>query len=148
MHSIAQQNPALGFGRTDTTAAPASRWSTWGGRVLTALPVLFLLMDGVMKLMNPAPVVESMQRLGYDPALAVGLGVLQLLCLAAYVVPRTSVIGAILLTGYLGGAVATHARVGDPAFSHTLFPVYVGILLWAGLYLREPRLRALVPLRG
>lgn len=148
MQTIAQQNPVLHAGREETIAAPTTAKRPWAGIIVTALPVLFLLFDAVMKLMNPAPVVESMQRLGYPQGLAPAIGILQLACLAAYVVPRTSVLGAILLTGYLGGAVATHVRVGDPLFSHVLFPVYVGVLVWAGLYLREPRLRALVPLRG
>jgi len=148
MQTIAQQNPHIHAGPTQMLAAPVSARRSWAGIVVTALPVLFLLFDAVMKLVNPAPVVESMRSLGYPLDLAPAIGVLQLACIAAYVVPRTSVLGAILLTGYLGGAVATHVRVGNPLASHVLFPVYVGVLVWAGLYLREPRLRALVPLRG
>jgi len=120
----------------------------WAGRVITALPVLFLLFDIVIKLMQIAPVRESFVRLGYPESVAVGIGTLELVCLALYLIPRTSVLGAILLTGYLGGAVATHVRVGDPLVSHVLFPTYVGALIWGGLYLREDRLRALVPLRS
>ncbi|MGH7564326.1 MAG: DoxX family protein [Gemmatimonadota bacterium] len=126
----------------------ASPRQLWAGRIISALAVLFLLWDSVMKLMQPAVVLESMTRLGYPEGLAVGIGVLQLVCLAVYVFPRTSVLGAILLTGYLGGAVATHVRVGDPLFSHVLFPSYIGLLLWGGLFLRENRLRALIPLRS
>ena len=120
----------------------------WAGRILTAMPVLFLLFDSVIKLMQIAPVRESFARLGYPESLATGIGILELVCLVLYLIPRTSVLGAILLTGHLGGAVATHVRVGDPLFSHVLFPTYVGLLVWGGLFLREDRLRALVPLRS
>ena len=117
------------------------------GRVVTALPVMFLAFDGVIKLLPIAPVVESFSTLGYPASLAIAIGSLELLCLLVYVTPPTSILGAILLTGFLGGAVATHVRVGDPLFSHSLFPIYVGILIWAGLFLRDDRLRALIPLR-
>ncbi len=120
---------------------------SWAGRVISALSVLFLLWDGVMKLWKPAPVLESFARLGYPEGVATGIGILELVCLAVYVIPRTSVLGAILLTGYLGGAVATHVRIGDPLFTHVLFPTYVGLLLWVGLFLRDARLRSLIPLR-
>jgi hypothetical protein len=119
----------------------------WAGRSMTALPVLFLLFDSVIKLIRIDPVVQSFTELGYPVELAIGIGLLELVCLTAYVIPRSSVLGAILLTGYLGGAVATHVRVGSPLFTHVLFPVYVAALLWGGIYLREDRLRALVPLR-
>jgi DoxX-like family len=115
---------------------------------MSAIPVLFLLFDSVIKLMKIDPVVQSFTQLGYPVELSVGIGIVELVCLAAYVIPRTSILGAILLTGYLGGAVATHVRVGSPLFSHVLFPIYVGALIWGGLYLREGRLRALVPLRA
>lgn len=118
------------------------------GRVITALPVLFLLFDTVIKLIKIDPVVDSFAQLGYAVSLARGIGLLELVCLAAYVFPRTAVLGAVLLTGYLGGAVATHLRAGSPLLTHLLFPVYVGALIWGGLYLREERLRALVPFRG
>jgi hypothetical protein len=133
---------------TNQLTDASSKGRRWAGRILTAIPVLFLLFDGVAKLMMAQPVVDAMPKLGYPVSLAVGIGVLLLACLALYVIPRTSVLGAILLTGYLGGAVATHVRIGDPLFSHVLFPVYVGLLLWGGLYLRDARLRALIPLRG
>jgi hypothetical protein len=119
----------------------------WTGRVLTALPVMFLTFDGVIKLMRITPVTESFITLGYPTTLAIGIGILELLCLLVYVTPFTSILGAILLTGFLGGAVATHVRVGDPLFGHSLFPVYVGILVWGGLFLREDRLRAIMPVR-
>jgi len=125
-----------------------SRRSVWVGRVLSGLVVLFLIPDGIIKFIRPAPVVEAFEHLGLPISLANLLGVLLLLCTAVYVFPRTSVLGAILLTGYLGGAVATHLRAGDPLFSHILFPTYLGVLLWLGLYLRDGRLRALLPLRS
>lgn len=119
----------------------------WAGRICTAIAILFLLFDSVIKLMGIAPVVESCTRLGLPGGSATGIGILELVCLAICLIPQTSVLGAFLLTGFLGGATAMHVRIGDPLFSHILFPTYVGILLWAGLWLREPRLRALVPLR-
>jgi hypothetical protein len=115
---------------------------------MTAVPVLFLLFDSVIKLMQIGPVVESFSQLGYPVSLALGIGILELVCLALYVIPRTSMLGAILLTGYLGGAVATHVRVGSPLFSHVLFPIYVAVLIWGGLVLRDDRLRGLFPLRS
>jgi hypothetical protein len=119
----------------------------WAGRITSALPALFLLLDGVAKLVKPAPVVEATVRLGYPESIILGLGMLLLACLAVYVIPRTAILGAILLTGYLGGAVATHVRVGDDLFP-AFFPVIVGVLLWGGLFLRDARLRALLPLRS
>ena len=119
----------------------------WAGRIMTALPVLFLLMDGIMKLMKPQPVVKATVELGYPEGVIIGLGIVLLVCVILYVVPRTAVLGAILLTGYLGGAIATHVRVGNPLFSHVLFPVYLGALIWGGLFLRDRRLREFIPLR-
>jgi len=107
-----------------------------------------LIPDAVIKFVKPAPVVDAFAHLGWPLSNAVTIGILLLVCAALYVIPRTSVLGAILLTGYLGGAVATHFRVGDPLFSHILFPTYLGVLLWLGLYLRDARLRALIPLRS
>jgi hypothetical protein len=120
------------------------------GRILSGLVVLFLLVDAGFKLIRPlpAPAVEAFGKLGYPVGLAGGIGILLLGCVALYLIPRTSVLGAILLTGYLGGAVASHVRVGDPWFSHALLPVYIGLLVWGGLYLRDQRLRALIPLRS
>jgi hypothetical protein len=134
--------------RSITQSPPVSKPKLWAGRIMTALPVLFLLFDTVIHLMNIAPVVEAFTQLGYPASIARGLGMVELVCLVLYVIPRTSVLGAILLTGYLGGAVASNLRIGSPLFSHVLFPIYVGILLWGGLYLREDRLRALIPLRS
>jgi hypothetical protein len=118
----------------------------WTGRVISALAVLFLFMDGVMKLVNPVFVVEASERLGYAPSLALGLGILLLGCTVLYVIPWTSVLGAVLLTGYLGGAVASHVRISDGWFP-SLFPVIFGSLIWGGLLLRDKPLRALLPLR-
>ena len=114
---------------------------------MSAIPSLFLLVDGVMKLVKPAVVVETTVQLGYPESVITGLGIVLLACTALYLVPRTVVLGAVLLTGYLGGAVATHVRVGGPTFS-VIFPVIVGALLWGGLVLRDPRLAALLPLRA
>lgn len=134
--------------RTMSTAGVRGSTSrTWAGRVLTALPVLFLAFDGVIKVVNVAPVREAMTQLGYAESLAPAIGVLLLTCLALYVAPPTAVLGAVLLTAYLGGAVAAHVRVGNPLLSHTLFPVFVALMLWGGLALRDPRVRALLPLR-
>jgi DoxX-like family len=135
---------------SDTQTAPVSKKGLLAGRIISGLVIAFLAFDGVFKFVKPAPtpVVETFARLGWSLSLAPVLGTILLVSVALYVIPSTSVLGAILLTGYLGGAVATHFRVGDPLFSHVLFPTYVGVLLWGGLYLREPRLRALIPLRA
>ena len=132
-----------------TTAHPRPRAALWAGRTLGALVVLFLALDATMKLVPLPIVLESMVELGYPPSegLARGLGVLLIACTLLYAFPRTAMLGAILLTGYLGGAVATHLRVGSTVASHLLFGVYVGLTAWGGLYLREPRLAALIPLR-
>jgi hypothetical protein len=132
---------------SDVQSAAVSKGKLWTGRILSALPALFLLVDSVGKLIRPAPVVEGTVQLGYPESVLVGLGIVLLTCTVLYVIPRTAILGAIPLTGYLGGAVATHVRVGSPLFSHILFPVYLGVLIWGGLYLRDERLRALIPLR-
>ncbi len=115
------------------------------GVVVTALPVLFLLVDALVKVLGVAAASEATAQLGWSEPLLLPLGVLELMCLALYLLPQTAVLGAILWTGYLGGAVATHVRIGNPMLSHALFPVYVGALLWLGLWLRDARLRALLP---
>ncbi len=134
--------------RDSIAGVSSSRRSVWIGRVLSGLVVLFLIPDGIIKFIKPAPVVDAFAHLGWPLSLANVLGIVLLLCTAVYVFPRTSVLGAILLTGYLGGAVATHLRAGDPLFSHVLFPTYLGVVLWLGLFLRDSRLRALIPLRS
>jgi hypothetical protein len=119
----------------------------WAGRILTALPVLFLLFDVVIHFMKPAVVVTGFEQLGWSASLSVPLAIVELVCLVLYLIPRTSVLGAVLLTGYLGGAVATNLRVGAPLFTNILFPVYVGLFLWGGLYLRDTGLRDVFPVR-
>jgi len=121
--------------------------TVWAGRIVSAFAVLFLVLDGVTHLMQPAPVAEAFHRLAFPLSLSVELGVIELACVVVYVIPRTSILGAILLTGYLGGAVATHLRVLDPLFD-TIFPIIIGALVWGGIYLRDARLRALVPLKS
>ena len=119
----------------------------WSGRTVSALAVSFLLFDAIIKILGIAPVVQSFSRLGYDPRVALTIGVLELVCIALYLVPRTSLGGAVLFTGFLGGAVATHLRVGDPLFTHVLFPTYIAALLWLGLICRDERVRALVAVK-
>ena len=106
-----------------------------------------MLFDGIGHLTMPAPVAEAFVRLGYPVPLGLGIGILELVCAVLYAIPRTSILGAILLTGYLGGATAANVRVGDPLFE-TLFPFIFGVVIWAGIFLRDDRLRALVPLRS
>jgi hypothetical protein len=130
--------------RPITQTAPASKSRLWAGRILTALAAAFLLFDGVMKLVKPPVVVKATVEMGYPESTIVGIGVVLLVCTILYLIPRTSILGAVLLTGYLGGAVASNVRVGNPLFSHVLFPVYVGAMVWGGLYLRDTRLRTLI----
>lgn len=122
----------------------SSSASVWIGRVLTGLAIAFWLLDGAIKLAPITPVIENLHGLGFQATegLARGLGVLQLACLALYVVPRTSLLGAVLLTGYLGGAIAIQVRADNPLFSHILFGTYVGLITWAGLLLRDRQARA------
>ena len=122
-----------------------SRTTVWAGRILSGLVISFLLFDGIVKLIRVAPVVEATIQLGYPGGLTRPIGIALLLCVIAYAIPRTSVLGAILLTAYLGGAVATQVRVENPWFA---FPIGFGVLVWAGLFLRDRRLSDLVPLRG
>jgi DoxX-like family len=124
-----------------------SKKSLWAGRIIGGLPVLFLLVDGAMKLVKPAVVVEATRNLGYSESVITPIGLVLLACTILYLIPATSVLGAILLTGYLGGAVATHVRAGAGLFS-IIFPVILGALLWVALYLNDLRLRALLPLRS
>jgi len=131
-----------------TQIAPASKKRVWTGRIISALVVLFLLFDSAIKLMKLPPAVEGTARLGYPVTLVLPIGLVLLICVVIYVIPSTSVVGAILLTGYLGGAVASNVRIGNTLFGYVLFPVYVAVLLWTGLLLRDDRLRELVPLRS
>lgn len=129
---------------TETQAAPNSKAMLWAGRILSAIPIAMLLMSGVMKLTKSAQVSESFAHLGWPDRLATGLGIVEIVCTVLYLVPQTCVLGAILLTGYMGGAIATHVRIGEPFFMQFGF----GVVIWLGLYLRDPRLRALLPLRS
>jgi hypothetical protein len=129
-----------------TLTVPVSKTILWAGRISSALAVLLLLLDSVIKVLNLPPAVEATTQLGYPASLVISIGILELACLAIYAIPRSSVLGAILLTGYLGGAIATQVRAGSTLFS-VLFPIIIGALIWGGLFLREDRLRALIPLR-
>jgi len=119
----------------------------WVGRILSALAILFLSFDTIVKVLRLPVAIEGTTQLGNPESTVFVIGVIQLVCLVLYVIPQTSVFGAILFTGYLGGAIATHLRIGSPLFTHILFPIYVALLIWGGLYAREPRLRAMVPIR-
>src|SRR5262245_21388469 len=127
------------------SALVSKKW-LWAGRIMSALPALFLLVDGAMKLVKQDIVVETTVQLGYPDSVILPLGVVLLACTILYLIPRTAVLGAILLTGYLGGAVATHLRAGQGLFEIS-FPVVVGVLLWGGRWLRDAQLGSLIPLR-
>ncbi len=127
--------------------AATPKWMKWTGFALSGLVIAFFAMDFTMKLMQLDIVKSTGLELGWSEDTALMLGVILLACTVLYAAPQTAVLGAVLLTAYLGGAVATHARIGSPLFSHTLFGVYLGLIMWAGLWLREPRLRKLFPLR-
>lgn len=126
-----------------TQRAVVSKKIVWAGRVISALPVLMLFFGGVLAFMKPPMVLQSMAHFGYPERLVIPLGILEIVCALIYAIPRTSVFGAVLLTAYFGGATATHVRIGEAFY----MPVIFGVLVWIGLYLREDRLRALVPLR-
>ena len=130
--------------QSETQAGPGSKKMLWAGRIMSAVPFLMVLLSAVMKLVKAAPVMEGMARAGLPERFVVPIGILELMCVVVYVIPRTSVLGAILLTGLLGGATVTTLRIGDPTFP---MPVVLGMLAWGGLYLRDERLRALIPLR-
>ena len=128
--------------------APVSKSALWSGRVVSGLVIVFLLFDGAIKLVPWPVVTETMDRMGYGSSetLARSLGLITLVCTVLYAVPPTSILGAILLTGYLGGAIASHVRIGSPLFSHVLFEFYLGLMVWGGLWLRDRSLRALMSL--
>jgi hypothetical protein len=132
----------------NSSATPPSKGQLWTGRILSALIVLFLAADGIAKLFMPKPVVDASIHLGLPLPLTHNLGFLLLFCVLMYYIPRTSILGAILLTGYFGGAVCTHLRAGDPLATVAFFPIYFGILTWLALYLCDTRLRALLPFRS
>ena len=128
---------------------PVSTPARWAGRILSGLVILFLMVDGAIKLVPWPVVTETMDKMGYGSSetLARSLGVITIVCTVLYSIPPTSILGAILLTGYLGGAMASHVRIGSPLFSHTLFGLYLGLMVWGGLWLRDRNLQALIPFR-
>jgi hypothetical protein len=134
---------------TFAETAPVSKPALWTGRVLSGFVTLFLLLDGGMKLVPLSIVTETMDKIGYgsSESLARSLGAITLVCTILYAIPPTSILGAILLTGYLGGAMASHLRIGSPLFSHTLFGLYLGLMVWGSLWLRDRSLRSLIPFR-
>jgi hypothetical protein len=129
--------------------ATVSNSARWTGRVLSGLVIVFLLFDGAIKLVPWPIVTETMDKMGYgsSEAMARSLGIITIVCTLLYSVPPTSILGAILLTGYLGGAMASHVRIDSPLFTHTLFGFYLGVMVWGGLWLRDPDLRRLIPFR-
>jgi hypothetical protein len=133
--------------QTSPEAASTSHGMVWTGRILSGLVVVFMLFDSVIKILKMPFAVDATVQLGYSASLVAPIGIIELVCALLYAMPRTSLLGAVLLTGHLGGAIATHLRHGDPLFSHVLFPTYIGALLWVGLLLRDARLRELFPWR-
>src|SRR5271169_2395777 len=131
--------------QSTTQPGSISKKSLWAGRITSGFIVAFLLFDAVIHLMKPAPVVEGFAKLGFPLRLAVPLGITELVCILLYVVPRTSILGAILLTGYLGGAIAIQLPTGNSLFGEVLFPVYIAVIVWGGIYLHDDRLRTLIP---
>jgi TRAP-type C4-dicarboxylate transport system permease small subunit len=131
------------------TTISTSKGARWTGYAMSGLVILFLLFDGGIKLVPLEIVTQTSAQLGLPTSVefARTLGIMTLIGVVLYAVPQTAVLGAILLTGYMGGAIATHVRIGSPLFSHVLFGFYLGVLIWGGLYLRDPRLRALIPFR-
>src|ERR1700730_7067899 len=134
---------------TAVEKAPIAKPALWLGRVLSGLVIVFLLFDGAIKLVPWPVVTETMDRIGYgsSESLARSLGIIPIACTVLYAIPPTSIVGAILLTGYLGGAMASHMRIGSPLFTHTLFGLYLGLMVWGGLWLRDRSLRTLLPFR-
>lgn len=130
-----------------TSIGSPSKGRFWTAVTLSTLAVLFLVLDGAIKVLKLPPAVQGTVQLGYPQHQVVVIGVVELLCAIVYCIPQTAVLGAILLTAFLGGGVASHVRIESPLFSHSLFPVYVAVLVWGGLYLRDRRLRALIPIR-
>lgn len=133
--------------QTETLTGPEPGKMAWTGRILSGLVIAFLIFDGTIKITEMEVAVSATRQLGYPGSIVFGLGVLTFILTALYAYPRTAVLGAILLTGLMGGAITTHLRIGNPLFSHQLFGVYLGLMIWGGLFLRDERLRALIPLR-
>lgn len=132
---------------SEPKSAPTSKAWLWTGRIVSALPALALIFSAVVKFLGPEGVLKEFGRLGYQPYHAFPLGIVEIGCTIIYLIPQTSVLGAILLTGYLGGATATHVRIGDSSVQ-VISPIIMGVLIWLGLFLREPRLRAILPWRS
>ena len=134
---------------TIAETTPVSTPARWLGRTMSGLVIVFLLFDSAIKLVPWPVVTETMDRMGYGSSetLARSLGIVTIVCTVLYSIPPTSILGAILLTGYLGGAMASHVRIGSPLFSHTLFGFYLGLMVWGGLWLRDKNLRGLIPFR-
>jgi hypothetical protein len=124
-----------------------SKSRLWTARIMSGLVILFMLFDSIVKIIKPAPVVEGTLELGYSEHHIIVIGTLGLLSTILYAIPRTTVLGAILLTGYFGGAIATHVRLDNPLFTHTLFPVYIAVLTWGGIWLKDEKVRKLIPLQ-
>jgi hypothetical protein len=131
--------------QSGTQTAPASKKMLWAGRIISALPVLLMVFGGVFGVLKPAVAMPGFLHYGYPEKVFLPICILEIVCAVVYAIPRTSVLGAILLTGYLGGATATHVRAGEPIF---IVPVILGVLVWGGLYLRDGRVRGLIPLRA
>ena len=140
--SAVTQSPATR--QSDASAVPTSKKMLWAGRVISAIPVLLMVLSAVMKLIKAAPVVQGFPKYGYPESQIVMIGVLELLSCIVYLIPNTAVLGAVLMTGYLGGATATNVRVGDPSYIMT---VLLGVFVWGGLFFRDARVRALIPFR-
>jgi hypothetical protein len=139
MHTSAIANP-----HSSIAPVSSSTKAVWVGRIFSAVPVLFLTFDTAIKVLQLPVALEATQQLGFTASAVFAVGVIEAVCLVLYLVPRTSVLGAVLWTGYFGGAIATHLRAGSPVVTHTLFPIYMAVLLWAGLWLRDGRLRRIV----
>ncbi len=129
------------------TTHQISKSRLWTSRIMSGIVILFMLSDSIFKFIQPAPVIEGTLELGYAEHHIIVMGILGLLSIVLYAIPRTSVLGVVLLTGYFGGVIATHLRIDNPLFSHILFPVYLAVLAWGGLWLRNEKLRALFPFK-
>lgn len=146
-NAYSSRDTAIVFDRSAESAPRrVSTKAVWTGRIMSAIPVLILVMSGVMKLAQPAPVVESFTQMGHPVSLLLTIGILELACVAVYLIPRSAVLGALLVTGYLGGAVASNLLAGADLFT-IFFPVVLGMMIWGGLFWRDDRLRVLLPLR-
>jgi len=147
MEALMQRGPINVNSVEGAGTVTGSRKALWTGRLMSGLAILFLAFDTLGKVLELAPVIQGTTELGYAASVVLPLGIIELVCVVLYAIPRTSVLGAILLTGWFGGAIATHVHAGSPLFSHTLSPLYVAVLVWGGLSLRNRRVRALVSMR-